>query len=78
MVERLNWRLEAECRNTPKDVFYPKHSDYDKAKEFCNRCVVKADCLGFALKQEADYYGMFGGLTPAERSLLRERGVRNG
>jgi WhiB family transcriptional regulator, redox-sensing transcriptional regulator len=74
------WRDKAACRAADPLLF-----DFDPetdaaaqaapAKQICAGCPVQADCLGFALSQppEDDFFGIFGGLTPAERSAQRQR-----
>jgi hypothetical protein len=59
-------------------VFFPigrrftKHT-WSKAREYCARCDVRAECLAVAMRQQSsdDRWGMFGGLTPQERRALR-------
>lgn len=43
------------------------------AKQVCDRCVVRIDCLEDALtySTHSDEYGMRGGLTPQQRNRIR-------
>lgn len=67
MARRLSWLQNANCKDVPTDVFFPHHSDYKTAKRICESCSVRQDCLQYAISYESDLYGMFGGMTPAER-----------
>jgi WhiB family redox-sensing transcriptional regulator len=71
----------AACKKTEANVFFPKgHNEnrYDQAKSICETCTVKGGCLGLVLHLEdfEDKWGVFGGLTPAERKELRRRRER--
>lgn len=39
------------------------------AKDLCNSCPIRAQCLEFALANN-EAYGIWGGLTPQERSAI--------
>lgn len=46
----------------------------ETAKSVCERCLVRADCLAWALAApQTQDDGIFGGTTPAERKALRTR-----
>lgn len=66
-----------ECRDFP-DIFYPEGPDhvrkYDErtAKSICAACPVRELCLDYALVAKEEW-GIFGGLTPQERRLLRRK-----
>lgn len=50
-------------------------SDYSIAKSLCFQCPHNADCAEWGIKNEA--HGLWGGLTPKERALQRQkRGLR--
>jgi len=67
-----NWWLLAECRSADPDLFFPISSagpsvaQADAAKVVCARCVIKSDCLSFALRT-GQAHGIWGGLTEEER-----------
>lgn len=42
---------------------------YQAARAVCHTCPVAAPCLEFALEHDREH-GMYGGMTPAERSAL--------
>lgn len=68
----------AACKGVEAKVFFPRgHSEnrYDEAKALCQTCTVRGGCLGLVLHLEdfEDKWGVYGGLTPAERKELRYR-----
>lgn len=76
------WRLDAACRDSAPELFFPigvtglALEQIDVAKSVCERCVVQAECLEFALEtnQEA---GVWGGTSEDERRHLRRNWVAN-
>lgn len=75
---RDHWRDEAKCKGQSGAIFFPDHRIFNEARwdiprAFCNECVVREDCLEMVLKYEDtdDRWGMFGGLSPAERREVR-------
>lgn len=51
---------------------------YDEGKAVCARCTVRPRCLALAEEfvPHGDRYGLFGGLTPTERRLARQKKKR--
>ncbi len=78
---RHAWRRLAACRDEDTDLFFPNGETGDAleqaelAKAICAGCPVRLECLEFALTTNQPY-GIFGGLTEAERKSLRRRRVR--
>ena len=74
------WRKQALCRDTDPDLFFPVGTtgqalvQIDRAKQVCNQCPVKADCLEFALETNQDS-GIWGGTSEEERRKLRREYV---
>lgn len=73
------WLYFANCRETSTDVFFPEN-DIDRlkaaqAKVICSQCLVRKDCLEFALEHD-EQHGIWGGLTPKDRNLLDRRPKR--
>lgn len=74
------WRAKAACRNDRGVPFYPP-SHHERrperrarelaAKEICSGCPVRTSCLEHALAHD-ERYGVWGGLTDAERRVLLE------
>jgi hypothetical protein len=64
------WRSQGVCAETDPEVFYPENEDWSApAKRVCAVCPVVAQCLGYALIS-GEPYGVWGGLTTAERQLV--------
>jgi WhiB family redox-sensing transcriptional regulator len=57
-------------------MFYPEDGGsgtdiYTFARKICAGCVVRTECLEWAIKHED--WGMWGGTTPGERAKLRSK-----
>lgn len=67
----------ALCAQTDPELFFPQtwqsSTQIQQAKSICKVCPVKAECLAEALREEYND-GIWGGLTPAERSRLMGAG----
>ena len=76
-AEYPNWYRAAACRDVDVSVFYPLDNDRGvlaqrrtyQAKQICRTCPVARVCLTVALATD-ERHGIWGGLTPAERSRL--------
>lgn len=74
------WRQHAICRDTDPDLFFPIGTtgqalvQIDRAREVCNQCPVKVDCLEFALETNQDS-GIWGGASEEERRMIRRKTV---
>ena len=72
------WRDRAICRDTDPDLFFPVGTtgqalvQIARAKEVCNECPVKVDCLEYALETNQDS-GIWGGLAEEERRAIRRQ-----
>jgi WhiB family redox-sensing transcriptional regulator len=70
------WRLEAYCKGKDTNLFYPEIGTKGAAeqtktmKSFCALCKVSAECLQTAIEYD-EQFGIWGGLTPKERSRVR-------
>lgn len=79
----MDWRSDAACRDEDPELFFPLGDSgpallqIEEAKSVCKRCDVKADCLDWALDEGQDA-GIWGGLSEAERRMLRRRYSRTG
>jgi WhiB family transcriptional regulator, redox-sensing transcriptional regulator len=75
-----SWRRGAICRDTDPDLFFPVGTtgnalvQIDRAKEVCDQCPVKVDCLDYALETNQDS-GIWGGTSEEERRVLRRQYV---
>lgn len=78
--EAEHWRERAACRGMDQFSFFGNEMgvippiDLAFAKATCAVCLVKDQCLSVALSNR-ERYGIWGGLTPAER---RHQGARRG
>ena len=69
----------APCQSTDPEIFFPDSMDTKKialAKSFCNKCKGQTECLSFAMSNKIQY-GVWGGLTEAERYSLKRKQQRN-
>jgi WhiB family redox-sensing transcriptional regulator len=77
VVEYREWRNEAECRDTDPDLFFPVGTtgaaldQIEAAKAICANCVVRAECLEYALVTNQES-GIWGGTSEEERRKLRK------
>jgi hypothetical protein len=71
-----DWRKEALCLKRHIDFWFPPmdadvpENYYAVAREVCRRCPVWKDCLNDAMKPPVEAWGMWGGLTPQERTVI--------
>lgn len=71
------WVVRAACRafGVDRDAFYPEHKNEPKAataraKRVCAPCPVRSECRAWGDLISPDW-GIFGGLTAAERRARR-------
>ncbi len=76
-----DWRESAACRgHSPGEFFTPVGTELRserldrerEAKRLCWSCSVRGNCLSHALRT-GEQYGIWGGLTFAERRRLAQR-----
>jgi WhiB family redox-sensing transcriptional regulator len=71
-----DWVLAAACATADPEIFFPTPGKPGlKAKKVCARCLVRPDCLQYALASGQDW-GVWGGLDEAERQRLARRRKR--
>lgn len=76
------WRRRAACRSMGPELFFPAGERTEDAaqqvaaaKAVCAHCPVRLHCLTYALVANPED-GIWGGLTPSERTTLRrQRGL---
>ncbi len=69
-----SWQARANCMGVDPDLFFPERgASTREAKEVCRGCVVREDCLEYALAN-GEKFGIWGGLS--ERERRRERRAR--
>jgi len=64
------------CREVGVEFFFPEDGGsgvdlYSFARKICEGCVVKIQCLEWAIRHEK--HGMWGGTTPVERKSIRRK-----
>jgi len=67
------WQLQANCLGVDPDLFFPERGASTKeAKAVCRGCVVREDCLEYALAN-GEKFGIWGGLSERERRKIRRQ-----
>lgn len=73
----MTWQDEALCAQTDPEIFFPeKGQSTREAKLICGRCVVREQCLAYAL-EDRDLLGVWGGTAPRERNEIRKQQRRD-
>src|ERR1700683_5132922 len=74
------WQLKASCRGPQAEIFFPpahaerkdeKLQREDRAKSICRSCVVRVECLDYAIRIH-EPHGIWGGLNEMERKQLTD------
>src|SRR5437016_12267696 len=66
-----SWHDQANCLGVDPDLFFPERgASTREAKEVCRGCVVREECLEYALSN-GEKYGIWGGMSERERRRLR-------
>jgi WhiB family transcriptional regulator, redox-sensing transcriptional regulator len=75
------WQTRAACRGPQAMVFFPpthaerkedKIERENRAKDICASCVVRQDCLEYAIRIR-EPHGIWGGLNENERKQVLQR-----
>ena len=65
------WQDQANCLGVDPDLFFPERgASTREAKEVCRGCVVRLECLEYAL-QNGEKFGIWGGMSERERRRIR-------
>jgi WhiB family transcriptional regulator, redox-sensing transcriptional regulator len=71
LSEDRGWQTRANCMGVDPDLFFPERgASTREAKEVCRGCVVREDCLEYALAN-GEKFGIWGGLSERERRRIR-------
>lgn len=74
-AEPEGWQLFANCLGVDPDLFFPERGASTKeAKSVCQGCVVREDCLEYALAH-GEKFGIWGGLSERERRRIRRQRI---
>lgn len=71
LINREPWQEWALCRQVDNgDVFFPdKGGSTHQAKRICRDCIVRQECLDYAIRKD-ERLGIWGGLSAGERHRL--------
>ncbi|MEA2716854.1 MAG: WhiB family transcriptional regulator, redox-sensing transcriptional regulator [Actinomycetota bacterium] len=65
------WQWQANCLGVDPDLFFPERgASTREAKAVCRGCVVRTECLEYALIN-GEKFGIWGGLSERERRRIR-------
>ncbi|HJL83711.1 MAG TPA: WhiB family transcriptional regulator, partial [Acidimicrobiales bacterium] len=69
----IDWQEYSNCLGVDPDLFFPERgASTREAKDVCRACVVRTDCLEFAL-QNGEKFGIWGGMSERERRRIRRQ-----
>lgn len=72
-TEAPTWQRSANCLGVDPDLFFPgKGGSSSEAKEVCRGCVVRQECLQYAIDNK-EKFGVWGGKTERERRRFIDR-----
>lgn len=72
-VEVKAWQDYANCLGVDPDLFFPERgASTREAKEVCRGCVVREECLEYALSN-GEKFGIWGGMSERERRRIRRQ-----
>lgn len=70
VLPSADWMTRAVCRQVDPEIFFGEAGRWEAdAKRICGRCPVRDQCLQDAQARNEEW-GIWGGLTPAERRAL--------
>jgi WhiB family transcriptional regulator, redox-sensing transcriptional regulator len=78
IIAREDWRSAAACQSADPELFFPISNSgkslerIAKAKAICADCLVRRECLAFALRTQ-QVYGIWGGASEEERDMAASR-----
>ena len=70
-----DWKDKANCKGVELSLFFSKYSP-KYVGHLCKECSVRLTCLEFAIRNDL-CKGMFGGLTPNERSGMTVEDIQD-
>jgi WhiB family transcriptional regulator, redox-sensing transcriptional regulator len=79
----MDWRLLSACQSVDPELFFPVSSagrsleQVAEAKAVCGSCLVRRQCLAFAVRT-GQTHGIWGGLTEEERRRKSRRREASG
>lgn len=71
-VARPAWQMDAVCAGYGPRLFFPERGESTSAaRDLCERCPVRAQCLDYALEHYE--YGYWAGTSERERRRMRRQ-----
>jgi len=68
-----DWKDSSNCLGVDPDLFFPERgASTREAKEVCRGCIVREDCLEYALLN-GEKFGIWGGMSERERRRIRRQ-----
>lgn len=72
----MAWYELGECQGVDPDLFFPGRGESTvEAREICDGCQVREQCLEWAL-EHAEKFGIWGGMSERERRRIRRERSR--
>ncbi|MGH9303673.1 MAG: WhiB family transcriptional regulator [Acidimicrobiales bacterium] len=69
------WQARANCMGVDPELFFPERgASTREAKEVCRGCVVRQECLEYAIAN-GEKFGIWGGMSERERRRVRRARV---
>ena len=66
----LSWMIHGACVGDDRDLWFPDAGGSTRAaRQICNGCSVKQQCLDYAVVYED--FGIWGGMSPEQRNRYR-------
>ena len=76
IISPPEWMTDGLCAQTDPDAFFPeKGGSTREAKRICTGCEVRAECLEYALANDARF-GVWGGASERDRRRMKQPAVR--
>lgn len=70
------WQEQALCAQVDPDLWFPGVFEFDRTPYLiCDACPVRQECLQDAIDTGDVYFGIRGGLSPANRKALLPDGM---
>ncbi|MEZ5225578.1 MAG: WhiB family transcriptional regulator [Acidimicrobiales bacterium] len=66
------WPEFSNCLGVDPDLFFPERGASTREAKVCRGCVVRGDCLEFALAN-GEKFGIWGGMSERERRRIRRQ-----
>ncbi len=71
-AKRPAWQADGACLEHPELTWFPgRGEDSEPAKVVCRGCLVRAECLAYALA-DRDLLGVWGATSDAQRKAMRK------